>query len=421
MLIGYSVANYRSFDRAQPISLLASAEVRHRAQVQRAGGRRILRGALVFGANAGGKSNLIRSIDFSRRVILEGMDQVDLSNGPFRMSRGNAALPAVFEYRLMIDDIELSYGIAISYSKNEILGEWLLRMGDSGKHLTIFDREVDEQGQSEVRTEITAAGDPQYARLSLYLEDYGSRISDSLRRRTILADLGSHGASECGALRDIQKVLDFFERMVILFPDFRDDPIREIAADDEECAFLERCLSYFDTGIEGLSEEKLERDPGQLIALAKEDPQLQSRKSALLQAVNRHPVTLRVGEQLIRLRKKESGQVVYSRLRLSHGSEGESFAYREESAGTKRLIELIPLLYRPADHGVILIDDLDRSLHTNLTRRFLELFCERAAGTEGQLMATTQDPNLMDLHLLRRDELWLVERERRTTAPAFTP
>ena len=61
--------------------------------------------------------------------------------------------------------------------------------------------------------------------------------------------------------------------------------------------------------------------------------------------------------------------------------------------------------------SVILIDEVDRSLHTNLVRKFIELFFEKTRNSDTQLIATTQDPNIMDLGLLRQDEIWFVQRE----------
>ena len=63
-----------------------------------------------------------------------------------------------------------------------------------------------------------------------------------------------------------------------------------------------------------------------------------------------------------------------------------------------------------AEHGIIFIDEIDRSLHTNLTRKFLELFYELTQGDTSQIIATTHDSNLLDLELVRQDEIWFVKR-----------
>ena len=95
---------------------------------------------------------------------------------------------------------------------------------------------------------------------------------------------------------------------------------------------------------------------------------------------------------------------------LNHGNPDDLFEYSDESDGTQRLFDLIPIFF--AQNRVILIDEIDRSLHTNLTRKFIEFFFSAANDNSSQLIATTHDSNLLDLDLLRQDEIWFVERKK---------
>ena len=96
------------------------------------------------------------------------------------------------------------------------------------------------------------------------------------------------------------------------------------------------------------------------------------------------------------------------------------FDYTDESDGTKRLFDLIPLFYENRKVSVTLIDEIDRSLHTNLTRKFLELFYRTDEKKDCQLIATTHDSNLLDLDLLRKDEIWFVERQNDHNSKVFS-
>ncbi len=69
---------------------------------------------------------------------------------------------------------------------------------------------------------------------------------------------------------------------------------------------------------------------------------------------------------------------------------------------------------------MILIDEIDRSFHTNLARKFLELFYDFTEGRGCQLIATTHDSNLLDLDLLRQDEIWFVERQEDHSSKVFS-
>ena len=70
---------------------------------------------------------------------------------------------------------------------------------------------------------------------------------------------------------------------------------------------------------------------------------------------------------------------------------GENYG---ESDGTKRLFDLVPLFYRTKTASFVIIDEIDRSLHTNLTKKFLELFYKYNENRFNQLVATTHDSNL---------------------------
>jgi len=93
-----------------------------------------------------------------------------------------------------------------------------------------------------------------------------------------------------------------------------------------------------------------------------------------------------------------------------HGNPNDLFEYKDESDGTKWLINLIPIYDEARENCVIVIDELDRSLHSKATQEFIRKFYERANGVNSQLIATTHDTNILDLDLLRQDEIWLVEK-----------
>ena len=92
------------------------------------------------------------------------------------------------------------------------------------------------------------------------------------------------------------------------------------------------------------------------------------------------------------------------------------FALEQESDGSQRLVHLLPAfvdLAAPETSKVYVIDELDRSLHTLLTRQLLEHYLSACSGrTRSQLLFTTHDALLMDQNLLRRDEMWVTERDR---------
>jgi AAA15 family ATPase/GTPase len=99
------------------------------------------------------------------------------------------------------------------------------------------------------------------------------------------------------------------------------------------------------------------------------------------------------------------------------------FEISDESAGTQRLIDLLPAFHELLagdSKKVFIIDELDRSLHTLLTRNLLESYlASRHKESRGQLIFTTHDGLLLDQDLFRRDEFWFIDKDE-TGASSLT-
>ena len=61
----------------------------------------------------------------------------------------------MFDYSIIVNKTEYSYGIVISYDKKEIIAEWLVRIEKSGKEVYLFSRQVDDNGISNIETEVS--------------------------------------------------------------------------------------------------------------------------------------------------------------------------------------------------------------------------------------------------------------------------
>ena len=108
----------------------------------------------------------------------------------------------------------------------------------------------------------------------------------------------------------------------------------------------------------------------------------------------------------------EDGEIVAEKIMLDHGNSEELFELSDESDGTKRLFDIIPLYELGQKGKIIIIDELDRSFHSKLTEEYVRRFFRITEEKPCQLICTTHDLNLMDLQLLRQDEIWFVEREK---------
>lgn len=410
MLIGFSVSNYKSFNESQSFSLVASKISRHKEHIAVINNRKILKSGLIFGANASGKSNFIKAIYFSRQVVLKGLDSVNTRKRYFRIDNNMYDVPGVFEYRIMVNETEYSYGLTISYKNNEIVGEWLNRLEPNGSEVTVFNRKVNEMGISNVTSDIQYDTPEENVRMDIYLSDFGENLSDAFRKKTILGDIALRISEKSGMFPDIKDVYEWFKSLTIVFPSSRYNALNDIVVDEDMRNHYNRMMTFFDTGIESIEGQQQEMDFDKVFQdMPREDAE--KLKLKISNETLEHPIMIQIDNKIYVLRRNEDGNIVYHKLLLNHGNSDELFEYFDESDGTRRLLDLVPLFYEKAKSRVILIDEIDRSLHTNLTKEFIQKFYEYFVGVSCQLIATTHDSNLLDLELLRQDEIWFIERE----------
>ena len=410
MFIGFSVCNFLSFKNPQTMSMMASKVARHKEHILSGNGKRVLKTGLIYGANAGGKSNFIKAIDFSRDIILGGLEEVDLNRKYFRISKDGYKQPGVFEYRLITQSgKEYSYGIAISYATKEILSEWLVRIEKSGVETYIFNRDTDENGVNFTLSEIKPKSEAERIKWEIFLDVFGQNISPSMKKKSVLSDVAERSNENRGVLREIRDVYEWFQSIIILFPTSQYSGLNQLVEKEDVRKFFSHILKYFDTGIESVESKQGEMEFDRIFeGIPKEHAE--KLKTRISNDIEDDSVIFKVNNQVYSLKKDEEGNIITTKMMQNHGNAQELFEYADESDGTQRLFDLIPLFLEHQGNRVIFVDEIDRSLHTNLTRKFLQLFYTLTEDADCQIIATTHDSNLLDLDLVRQDEIWFIKR-----------
>ena len=201
---------------------------------------------------------------------------------------------------------------------------------------------------------------------------------------------------------------------MILTPNSRYVNKAKMLSEGEQAESLVELLRDFDTGIESITLKK-EKVKNVLDFLPEEvrEALIQDIEQAFNDIDNEKKVkevSVGIDGRSIRF-KKEDNQIVASQLMMSHGNSDDLFQLADESDGTQRLFDLIPIYQAGKRYRVIFIDELDRSFHTKLVVKYIEQFYQTTCGVESQLIASVHDSNVMDLSLLRQDEIWFVERQ----------
>mgnify|MGYP004473979463 FL=1 len=410
MFIEFSVGNFLSFKDSQTMSMIGSKVARHKEHILNGNGKKILKTGLIYGANAGGKSNFIKAIDFSRNIILDGLEEVNLDRKYFRISKDNYKQPGIFEYKLITNsNKEYSYRITISYITKEFTSERLIRQEKNGTETCIFNRDIDKNGINFTSSNVKFKNELERIKWEIFLDVFGRNVSPTMKKKSILSDVAERSNEKSGILREIIDVYQWFQNIIILFPTSQYGGLNQLVEKESIRSFFSDILKYFDTGIESIEAKQGDMNFDKIFeGIPKEEAE--KLKIRISNDIKSDSVMFKMNNHIYSLKKDDEGNIVATKLMQNHGNSSELFEYSDESDGTQRLFDLIPLFYEHKNNRAIFIDEIDRSLHPNLIRKFLELFYTFTEGSDCQIIATTHDSNLLDLDLVRQDEIWFIQR-----------
>ncbi len=398
MLIQFSVQNYRSFREEQTLSLVAGKDGAHLDSLINCGGKlRLSKVASIYGANASGKSNLVKAMKAMRDLILVSATQMNLGDrikfvSPFRLDTSTVQEPSRFEITLLIEGDIFVYGF--SATKEQVHDEWLFVQPQGKRSSKWLQRSRDK-----------ASGVTSWAFRGPLKRDAGL-----LKEKTRDNGLVLSRAAELN-IEAVTPLYLWFRKMFWSF-DLSDPPtgLRQLTAErmNEDEEFLNRVIRFIreaDFGIDSLS--------------VKEGEWLQS-------VPDDAPKELR---EMVTNLQKWVGSEKLTRFsittdHLPNGGETQiPFSLEEdESNGTQRFFALVgPILSALSDGDLLVIDELDCSMHPLLTRKVIELFQSPEENTNGaQLVFATHDSSVMDPALLRRDQIWLTEKRANGSTELFS-
>lgn len=398
MLINFTVDHFRSFGVEQTLNMVATALKDHPGHCVAIPGteKSVLQAGVIYGANASGKSNLVKAMMFAQHLILGRITPLRLALERFRFV--DKKRPASFEFRFLADERVFVYGFTLT--QDAVLEEWLDATSQSGREVNIFTRNRQDIGIGTLRSFRKDGSTLKKALGALKL--LGVR-DDQLLLNKIVEMPDPHrgdllGAvvwwfTECLAVIQAESEFTFLVDMLDTDQDFR--------------RFCGAFLKNVGTGINDLSIKKKPIDADKV-----PKPLLAS-----LQAPKGHDVTVTVGGpgMALELDPNDPTKLIRKNLTAHHNVNDADYpiSFQDESDGTQRCLNLLPALYHlTKECKVFVVDEIDRSLHPLLCHALLKLFLDACPGKCQQMIVTTHETHLLDLDLLRRDEVWFMEKDR---------
>jgi AAA15 family ATPase/GTPase len=409
MLIRFNVGNFLSFNKIQEFSMLGG-KVRSKTEhldVDR--NLKLLKFAAVFGANASGKSNLVSAMDFAKEMVINGLPDGHTSKY-FRLSKANKDELSYFEFEVKINNKYYAYGFEVVLNKSSIINEWLYEIFPDNRQENLFIR-------NERNIDIGDYFNSRKERLEIYAEDIKGLdsvlfLSEMNRNKSELYK----EESELSVLKDIY---DWIERQLdINYPDRPFSNYSYFMTDNQSDEIIE-IISAFGTGITNFKivdtniDELMGALPKEMmkdIFSKFEKKVLKAKKNA--DSENDVGMLIRGNREFFILERDDTNNIKIKTILFEHGKNEAMFNLSEESDGTIRMLELIEILLASNNNKVYVIDEIDRSLHPQLTYKFIETFLKTSKTRQMQLIVTTHESRLLDFDLLRRDEIWFVDKNK---------
>lgn len=374
MLLQFSIKNFRTFKDKATLSLIASnydKETREHENIviNDNFGLRLLKSAVIYGANASGKSKLLDAFAFMRYFVINSSKESQKGEAikiePFRLDQSSKNEPTEFEVIFIHNKVLFRYGFEVT--KERIISEWLFYKPKT-KEVELFYREENEY---KIHNRNFSKGD--------------TVVKEGLVRDNALLISVAAQFNEKSAI----EVLEWFEKNRIISglydAEYRDNTVNKLSNKSNKNRVL-KFLKAADIGIEDL--EILTINSGQF----KESP-----FSTVLIIKNTYEDKNKIGTTPL-------------------------FLSLDESEGTRKYFYILgPVIDALEDGGILIVDELDSKLHPNLVCKIVALFNSKGFNkNNAQLIFNTHDTNLLSSGLFRRDQIWFTNKNKYGEAKLYS-
>jgi len=380
MLIDYRFSNFRSFKEMTSLSMIAGRQTTLNDNLIREYGLRIAPSAVIYGANASGKSNIIMSLAVMKDIVLAGSLEANLSNlknlelYPFAYQE--LEKPMKFEIDFIYDGKRLEFGFEIEVTTfkkqtRSIVSEFLAYIDKSAQKTIVYTRDRDK---IEINKDKKALALIEFD--EKLLKQFEKKINENIDESELFLSR-AFKSTISNELAD--RVLDFFKEELVVVSDFtlkktnltfslEGSPKKDFFAWNK---IIDGFVKNADFGPNGIA--------------------FKSNKSE-----NKESSSM----ELVSIYKYNDENIVIP-------------AELMESRGTLKLVDFaIPFEKLFKLGGVFVLDEFDAAIHPELIKGILALFNDSDLNKAGaQLIFTTHNPIYLNNKIFRRDQIRFVEKD----------
>jgi uncharacterized protein len=383
MLLNYTFSNFRSFKAVTALSLIATQQTTLHENLIRKNSLRILPSAVIYGANASGKSNIIMSLEVMKSVVLSGSLYANLpvlnNLELYPFAHDQASEPMTFSIDFIHREQRIVYSFKITLGKfkkgdRSVVEECLKVVSKTGAQVHIFERNQDG---------ITLMKNQQALKVIEFDEKVLKEFEKKINKNLDQGELFLPRAFKSTINNELAEiVLDFFSNELVVVSDFtlkktnltfsvEDSPNKDVLAWNK---IIDVFVKNADFGPQSMAFHAAKNDENKTT-----DTKLVSIYSC-----------------------NDQNYLIPAELM--------------ESRGTLKLVDFaIPFERLFSSGGVFVIDEFDAAIHPELTKGVIALFNNAELNKKGaQLIFTTHNPIYLDNKMFRRDQIRFVEKDKDT-------
>lgn len=382
MLIRFSVSNFLSIKDEATLSMVAANVDTHMESTFDPGlpqkGPSLLKGAAIYGPNASGKSNLINALGVMRQLVLKShrhQTGESLDVEPFKLDPELRKAPSRFEVEFVEDRIRFVYGIELTNER--IVSEWLTAYPKSRAQMwfrRIYSPETDSYEYNFYSDKLEGSSKREWGEETL---DNALFLSKAVQN--------NH--------QQLRPVFNWF-RNRLTFAGMRSSAFEPsnstVSRLKADASFKPKLIKFLETADISIADIRVMETPIDMSFFPESLPE--DVKASYI---------------------RETGGVITDTKTYRKDAEGNliSFGLFEESDGTRTLFNLSSRWLDVLEHDrVLIVDELDSSLHPLVVHELVRQFNQ--SPSRAQIVFTTHDSTLLGKDILRRDQIWFVEKDR---------
>jgi AAA15 family ATPase/GTPase len=387
MLLKFSVENYLSFKDLSTLSMIGVKSFKEHLDINtfEVDKIRVLKTAVLYGNNASGKSNFLEAMSFMKAAVINSFRDALMDNTErkfplekFILNTKTELEPSFFEISFIQNNTKYRYGFEIDY--NRIVSEWLFHT--TTKEVYLFKRE-------NQKIEINK---------SAFKEGLGKETNarENVLFLTLIAQLNGKISNEI-----IEWFKNFNHINGIHDRGHKRYTIDKLKSDKTFLNWVLHFIKYLEISSLSTSEEDVNEIDLETLRNKEKDEEIINLFTSMQKIQAKQPKR----DQLITFHRKfDENNILVDTVPFKFDN--------QESEGTKKLLYLLGPWYDTLRNGkILLIDELDSRLHSNLTQRLVEFF-HKFNKKNAQLIFAVHDISILNRNTFRRDQIWFIEKNQ---------